>query len=1212
MADFLLAAHIRVTGGEAAVAELRKVDQAMSQVGKSTSSQTGSGITAGLKDAEKQAGALHGALGRVGDAMIRMATYTGLAAIGAGIFKAVDGVLDFDQAMTESLAIQSGVTDKMRSNMEGLAKSIAVDLGQSPKDVAEGFYFLASAGLTVEQQMAALPQVSAFAKAGMMDLEEATEMAYDALSALGLKAADPQVQLANLTKLTDVLTVAAIRSQGTIEQFGEAISNKAGASMRSFGIPMEEGVGLLAVFADQGIKGKVAGERMNMIIRDMALKSLTNADAWKRMGIEVYDAGGNFQSLPGIFRQVDAALLPLTDAQRVQALKDLGFTLKDVGTIQSLLGKSDALAGFTSDLYAAGGAAQEVADKQMEALRAKLDQLKAATMVFAIDGFDKLQEAGAWLASTFAPAINAVFDALGKMGSAAAPAVEALGRLAGATVAGGLKGIAAALDAVFSTIAGNEGLANGLTIGLATLGTAAVLGPLRDLAVHLSGPLYRAFGDAKWAFDGFIQNFRAANFATSSGAIDALAGAFRGLGTALKGLVIPAGIVAGVMAITEIFQSMEEGKRSAQDFRAMVEKPYNMQTAGGVSQAYAAVRGEIEKMDREKGGLSFLEETDQNFLTLLDDLSLGMFDYSKNTHETAARKKELVKVMGEYDQAMLRESVGMGILGEAFGSTIIDTKRLAEEFERGKIAMDPVAIKRTADSLELMGRHAGIAKVPAEDLARILPQLAVRKGIDTTGPWEEWAPQLALAYVEMTKVRDMSVQLGGAAQGVGTNMTGMQSALETLRDAAANAEEKLSALKILIDGMDQGGREIFGAENAWARSIDEFREALALGTDSTGEFFSLWNEGGRRQRESLEGITKAAIDLAVAQGGGAEGMAAGVAHLQGYADGIRTMMAEAGVAPAKIEEMIAAMGLTPEKIKTIIEVALQGEKPADVAAELKAIDGTTAKAKVEAYTDVGQAEGELDRLAQAQRIANVSIGMPNFPEAITNMDTVTMGRTQNTVIDLSNQPEANQKLDETAGPRTQPTTVELPNNEDARRQLNETAAQRTARIVAEAYTAAAQAAIDAIRGKTVYVDIVTTYSTVNATGSSLASLAKGGIIESYATGGMRMKERHVAQIAPAGSWRLWAEPETGGEAYIPLAQSKRDQSMAIWEEVGRRFGVNPGSNTAFNVNAPISVQVDGAGHLSAEAVGAAVARQTAAAVDHAMGRLLVETRARLG
>jgi len=61
----------------------------------------------------------------------------------------------------------------------------------------------------------------------------------------------------------------------------------------------------------------------------------------------------------------------------------------------------------------------------------------------------------------------------------------------------------------------------------------------------------------------------------------------------------------------------------------------------------------------------------------------------------------------------------------------------------------------------------------------------------------------------------------------------------------------------------------------------------------------------------------------------------------------------------------------------------------------------------------------------------------------------------------------------------------------------------------------------------------------------------------FADGGV---ENHVAQIARGGAMRLWAEPETGGEAYIPLAPSKRGRSTAILADVASRFGL---SLTAF-------------------------------------------------
>lgn len=75
----------------------------------------------------------------------------------------------------------------------------------------------------------------------------------------------------------------------------------------------------------------------------------------------------------------------------------------------------------------------------------------------------------------------------------------------------------------------------------------------------------------------------------------------------------------------------------------------------------------------------------------------------------------------------------------------------------------------------------------------------------------------------------------------------------------------------------------------------------------------------------------------------------------------------------------------------------------------------------------------------------------------------------------------------------------------------------------------------------------------NADGSLTDSHRFAPKVRKFANGGF---ENHVAQIAkPSPVYRVWAEPETGGEAYIPLASSKRTRSLAIWQEVGRRFGV---------------------------------------------------------
>ncbi|MFD4795889.1 hypothetical protein [Streptomyces anulatus] len=111
---------------------------------------------------------------------------------------------------------------------------------------------------------------------------------------------------------------------------------------------------------------------------------------------------------------------------------------------------------------------------------------------------------------------------------------------------------------------------------------------------------------------------------------------------------------------------------------------------------------------------------------------------------------------------------------------------------------------------------------------------------------------------------------------------------------------------------------------------------------------------------------------------------------------------------------------------------------------------------------------------------------------------------------------------------------------------------------------------DSLSDKT--ITITTNYRVTGSTarregahGSQLRE-ADGGVVDYYADGGIRGRavrhfadgsENHVAQIAPAGAMRVWAEPETMGEGYVPFAPSKRPRSRAITEEIVRRLGGDP-------------------------------------------------------
>lgn len=70
-------------------------------------------------------------------------------------------------------------------------------------------------------------------------------------------------------------------------------------------------------------------------------------------------------------------------------------------------------------------------------------------------------------------------------------------------------------------------------------------------------------------------------------------------------------------------------------------------------------------------------------------------------------------------------------------------------------------------------------------------------------------------------------------------------------------------------------------------------------------------------------------------------------------------------------------------------------------------------------------------------------------------------------------------------------------------------------------------------------------------------MADGGNVQFFANGGRN--EHHVAQFARAGDYRVWAEPETGGEWYLPDSPAKRQRSLMLAQQMldGWGFQVIP-------------------------------------------------------
>lgn len=302
-----------------------------------------------------------------------------MTAAGGAIIGMVTGVVkayaDFDKSLTESTAIMGDVSDDMKKKMADAAKEMSENSTFAAKELAQAYFYLASAGMDAEQSIAALPVVAKFAQAGAFDLATATDLLTDAQTALGLSSKDAKENQENLIKVSDVLVKANTLANASVQQFSEALTNKAAAALVNVNKEMDEGVAVLAAYADKGVKGQLAGQRLTMMLNGLFDATSKNKKAWDDYGISLFDSNGEMRSIADIVKDMEDRFATMTTEQKQTTLATLGFNMRTKDSILTLMGSSEKIRQWTKDLKDAGGTTEDVAEKQLKSLT---NQLKIA------------------------------------------------------------------------------------------------------------------------------------------------------------------------------------------------------------------------------------------------------------------------------------------------------------------------------------------------------------------------------------------------------------------------------------------------------------------------------------------------------------------------------------------------------------------------------------------------------------------------------------------------------------------------------------------------------------------------------------------------------------------------------------------------------------------------------------------------------------------
>lgn len=351
-----------------------------------------------LKDLEKQAGQSAVALQKIAATGEKLKTVgdnissvgqkllpvtAGVTALGTA---AVSTAANFESSMSQVQATM-GITKDAMSTVNGesvntmdtlsaLAKKMGSETAFSASECAEALNYLALAGYDTQQMCDTLPTVLNLAAAGGIDLAAASDMVTDAMSALGMGVDEAGT-------MVDQMAKTASSTNTSVAQLGEGILT-IGATAKTVKGGTAELNTALGILANNGIKGAEGGTHLRNVILSLQNPTDKAAACMEQLGLDVYDSEGNMRSLNDILGDLNTSMDGMTAAEKSNIIGQI-FNKTDLSSVNALLANT----GTTWDelqqsIIDSGGAAQQMADTQLDNLQGQITILKSALEGLAI------------------------------------------------------------------------------------------------------------------------------------------------------------------------------------------------------------------------------------------------------------------------------------------------------------------------------------------------------------------------------------------------------------------------------------------------------------------------------------------------------------------------------------------------------------------------------------------------------------------------------------------------------------------------------------------------------------------------------------------------------------------------------------------------------------------------------------------------------------
>jgi TP901 family phage tail tape measure protein len=272
-----------------------------------------------------------------------------------GLSKLMKETAAYDDAL-RNLAAKIGIAfdgKKFKGVRDEIAK-LGKETAFTAKQVADLAIVLAQGGKSAKEIQGITRHVLELARAMSEDTADSARIAQSAMDAYGLSVEDAR-------RAADVLAYTVNNSNQGLIDLGEA-NNYVATTARDAGMSIERVSAMLAVMADNGIRGSRAGVQLRAAFLQLTTRG---ADLAEELDIDLTDTAGEFRDFGVILEEFRKATEDMTDVEKFEKYKK---AFGKVGISSALiLGRSKKeLDQFTNELKNSFGTAEEAA-KAMDA-----------------------------------------------------------------------------------------------------------------------------------------------------------------------------------------------------------------------------------------------------------------------------------------------------------------------------------------------------------------------------------------------------------------------------------------------------------------------------------------------------------------------------------------------------------------------------------------------------------------------------------------------------------------------------------------------------------------------------------------------------------------------------------------------------------------------------------------------------------------------------